>query len=250
MPRKKPFDPWAYPEYKPAPVELPENGADAAPQLLRFAAGVWEETVALLDWSIELFHRPWKSRSWHRQARNWVGHLELLVRRIIMVLAFSMNLPPPRAWKPLRKPMGWRSISAMDPTTWKVTFRMTPRPPRESDGVQRERLPWTWPDRPSNGMSRRIEALRRAISRPHTFAQRYARRLARLKAINEKSNSPPTYVIKPWDFHPYRDRSAAHAVNDAMRLATPLAARGLEQWLATWRRPQEDAMPGLWHEPG
>jgi hypothetical protein len=66
-----------------------------------------------------------------------------------------------------------------DCTTWKVSFRMSPPPPRKHRGPRKRSEPSE--RRRCRPLAYRIEALRRAINHREDYVLRYARRLARIE---------------------------------------------------------------------
>lgn len=231
MGRKKEFDPYDYPPYRPKPVELPERAADAVPELRAFAASVWSDLVSVFGSSRDLVRAVTLPANCVRIARDWLRHLELLVRRMILILALSKTVAPAKPWgRPSRTPrIRGRDWLACD--TWTVSFRMMPRAPRPSRINRATRKPPRWRFfRLTAGIARRIEALRRTIGHPHACARRFARTLARWKAKEAMRNDPRVMRARAWDFHPHRDSRGARVVNDGMRLAAPLAERALAIW--------------------
>src|SRR5262249_11374961 len=108
--------------------------------------------------------------------------------------AEDLDLPPlkplPRRPKrPQQQPrspeemLAYRAPDHEDATTWRVSFRMTPRAydpgrksyPRNPPNLDPEAL------RPCRGYAFRIEALRRVKNNRDTYILRYARRLARIE---------------------------------------------------------------------
>lgn len=233
MNRYKPT--WEPPPYTPAPVELPDNPMDVMVQLREFAARVWGEICGLFGAPNELVEQVIQTRPFMRQARDWVINLEMLMKRIIIILALSMKLPPVRPCKP-RPDTRWQESSRIrrshwrQPETWKVSFRMMPQRQRERDDVVRppsaslKHLARTY------GVARRIETLRRVISNTKPFAVRFARSLARFKARNDRANAKTVLAPRPWDFHPHLSSVGEFGVHDGMVLAHPLAARSLHIW--------------------
>jgi len=233
MGRRREFDPYDYPPYRPKPVELPEKPVDAVPELREFAAMVWGEVVMVFGSSRDLMRGVTLPANCVRLARDWLRNLELLVRRMILILALSKTLPPPKPWgraahEPREPRIPAKDWLACD--TWKASFRMMPRAPRPGR-VSGVRKPPRWRFfRLTAGIARRIEALRRTIGHHHACARRFARTLARWQAKEAQRNDRRVMRAKAWDFHPHRDSKGMRAVNDGMRLAFPLAERALAIW--------------------
>lgn len=234
MARRKKEEPseYDYPAYTPPVVELPENAADAVLDLRRFAAMVWEETSGLFGYSRQLIDWIRMDRPFMRMATDWVRHLEMLMKRVVVIVALSLNLAPvrQRALRPRTIETRLRRSHWAQPETWKVSFPMAPL-----KRVERARPPGPPKRRPSllvrtYGLARRLEALRRVISFTERRAVRFARALARRKARLAGLNDKPVLELRNWDFHPYRASKGMFAVREGMAIAHPLAARCLRLW--------------------
>lgn len=233
MARRKKDEPseYDYPAYTPPVAELPENAADAVLDLRRFAAMVWEEASGLFGCSRHLVDWIRMDRPFMRMATDWVRHVEMLMKRVVVIVALSLNLPPvrQRASIPLGIETRLRRSHWAQPETWKVSFRMSP--------VKRGERAWR-PGAPkpqsllvrTYGLARRLEALRRVISFTERRAVRFARALARRKARLEGMNDKPVLELRKWDFHPYRASKGMFAVREGMAIAHPLEARCLRLW--------------------
>ena len=77
-------------------VDLPENAIDAMLDLRRFAAMAWEETSGLFGYSRHLVDWIRMDRPFMRLATDWVRHLEMLMKRVVVIVALSLNLAPVR----------------------------------------------------------------------------------------------------------------------------------------------------------
>lgn len=230
--RKDPPGEYDYPAWTPPVVELPENAADAVLDLRRFAAMVWEETSGLFGCSRDLVKWIRMDRPFMRMATDWVRHLEMLMKRVVVILALSLNLAPVRRRASIPPGIETRLKGShwAQPESWKVAFRMSPSrrrerawrpgPPAQTPGL----LVRTY------GLARRLEALRRVISFTERRAVRFARALARRKARLAGMNDRPVLELRPWDFHPYRASKGMFAVREGMAIAHPLAARCLRVW--------------------
>lgn len=234
--KKKEIDPYEFPPYRPTPVELPEAAADAVPELRSYAAFIWDAACNLFGCSRTLVNRVRAPHDFMRQARDWIGNLELLVRRMLLIMALSLKLAPVRKRKPAGPRGHARTASWSTPDSWRVTFRMMryskPETDEDMDGALHEPPPApvkTYSGRTAP-LARRLEALRRAISFHGAYAQRLARRLARIRAKDALANAPRVIRLKPWDFNPWRDTRGMRAIHDGMRLAQPLAERELAIW--------------------
>ena len=119
-----------------------------------------------------------------RPATDWVRHLEMLMKRIIIILALSMKLPPVRPCKP-RPDTRWQESSRIrrshwaQPETRKVSCAMAP--------LKRDERAW----RPGG----RAEAA--AIA---------ARALSRRRAQPAGLKGKPVLELRKWGFRPSRAR--------------------------------------------
>mgnify|MGYP001212123829 CR=1 FL=1 len=238
MPRKKKED--AYPRWTPPPVVLPDDDASAIPEMREFAAMVWGEITDVFGNSAYLVSRAVDSLAFMKQARDWVRNLELFVRRMIAVLALSIQLPPARPRTPAARPrppeeFRRRSGHWMDVQGWHVSFRLTPPVPGDPSGMKRSsdaKPPRRAPPStaPLYGLARRIEALRRVISDHHLYASRFARTLARVKARDAQRNAPVFIRPGPWAFNPYTASVGQYAINEQMPVLQGMCARAFARW--------------------
>jgi hypothetical protein len=241
MSRKKKFDPECWAPYCPPPVVLPEEAASAVPALREEAAGMWEEMQWCIGTSLQMVRHVQMPKAFVRLALDWVRHIEMIVRRMIWILALSLKLEPARPRARAAPAMaGFRRRSGhwADVTAWNVTFSMASVKPQRPSRAGARRPPS--PVRhfaPTRGLGRRIEALRRALSYHDVHARRFARVLARRAALNTAANAKRLVLFRDWDFHPLRDSQAAHRANDSLRLSTPLANREMTAWQKRWIEP-------------
>lgn len=148
MSRKKKFDPEAWSPYKPAPLELPDDAATAAPELHADACEIWDGMQWTIGGSIDLVRHVTMPKSFVRLARDWVRHLEMIVRRMIWILALSLNLRPARQrthaakTAPAASVFRRRSGHWADVRSWKVRFSMA------SVARERESRAGIWRPRP------------------------------------------------------------------------------------------------------
>src|SRR5262249_36308280 len=145
--------------------------------------------------------KPWLPAKTYWQLRDWVHNLELLARRVIIIFALGMNLPPLRPSKGPWGPGRHRRALKHDPTSWHVSFAMLPRQRSGRRYAARRAQPMRF--RPAWRLAFRIEALRRVLSYPRGLAMRYARTLHRIRKANTVANCPRTIPFEDWDFSPY-----------------------------------------------
>jgi hypothetical protein len=229
--RKKAFDEYDCPRYRPEPVTLPDNAVSAVLELRRFAAMVWGEICGLFGASKHLVERVRAPRDFIRPALDWVRNLEMMMRRVIVILALSLKPAPARTSPPRERKMRRSRSHWAQSDTWNVVFRMMPALPCERVRTARIAAP-PKPLACTCGLARRIEALRRVMSYSESYALRFARTLARHRARNVSANDKVVLALKPWDFHPWRSSKGMFAVRDGMKLAAPLATRELAAWQA------------------
>jgi hypothetical protein len=172
-----------------------DEGSARLASLWKACIAGWRELVAGFGRSIDLMRWGRMRALYHRALGHTLRELEHLVRRAVESDALTRIVSPPRLHR-RRRPDRRRTPPASsedrlllrapdraDATTWKVSFRMTPRvydPARRR--YKRKSRPNLDPEaqRPCRGYAFRIEALRRVIVDREAYVMRYARRLARL----------------------------------------------------------------------
>lgn len=163
-----------------------------------------------------------------RKVLEWLAPLETLVRRLLLIEAAKLALPPliSRKRASCRPGGGAAAPDLAHPHSWRARFYI-PIPPDERGVVPEDRAPRirllgpAWPPRPACvpaptkppraprpktppstwRLARRIEALHRALENPDPHARRLARRLARIprharaeRARRMASASPARYA--------------------------------------------------------
>jgi len=215
------------PPWVPETPKLPENPLDAVPELKALAIFVWENIAMVFGSCLELMSRQYMSAKQHLDLTDTLRHLELLVRRIVMIAALAYaDLKPVQ---PNKGPWGVPRLRRelwYDPTSWRVSFSVL-RGPRQR-GPKRKTDKRPSPTRPTDAVARRIEAIRRVLSYIPGYAQRFARRMQRLRAHNAKANQPRRITLAQWDFHPHRRTQGKWAVNTGMVLAQPLGELAID----------------------
>jgi hypothetical protein len=178
------------------------NTPDNPDRATRLAA-LWKECISLWRNLVLGFGHPVDLMRWgrmraleHRGLGHWLRDLEALVRRAITSDALTRDVPasdlhahrkradrrrtPPASPEDMPR---FRRSYRDDPTTWKVSFRMSKREYDPARRRKRRRSPRnTDPEarRPCRGYAFRIEALRRVIVNREAVVMRHARRLTRL----------------------------------------------------------------------
>jgi hypothetical protein len=230
-------------QWRPPTAEIPADPREALPSLWEQAGETWQAMwLAFGDVAFSIAGDAIKPLT-HKLMGDWVRNVELLVRRIIIIAALTLELAPlkPRSSKsapqPVRAPRAPQAVTPDNPETWKTSFRLFPRAFRTSPPRHARRATGSARRPTARGYALRIEALRRVIGRREACAIRAARRFQRIAAANRSANQPRAIEIAPFSFHP-RDRTTGkHAIAVPMRLAQPLAFRVTDDWNRRYVEP-------------
>jgi hypothetical protein len=221
----------------------PDQPNERLARLWKECIAGWRNLVLGFGRPIDLARWGWMRALEHRALGYWLRPLEDLVRSFIYsdALTRDVSIAKRRRTKradcrakpasPAAMPRG-RPTCRMDPTTWKVSFRMSKRDydstrPR---GSRRNRKPAA--RRHCRGFAYRIEALRRVICNRDVYAIRYARRLARLA----EANSAREPILRPARREDPPDRQAIR-INTPTTCAPPAslaASMTAEHRIAPW----------------
>lgn len=239
-------------------VPAPDPLTDPMPDLWEWAAFIYHEITSSWDTPRVMGDNGWYPRRRHRLLRDWVRHLEILVRRILIAAALAITLPPPRAHASPRTPPNVpQRHGAASPilSAIEMARRLPPNP----------RLSQNWPTRFSifpaqrttsrrrihrrreptarelhsefethavcaRSIALRLESLRRIIAEPHIAARRVVRTLARIKARNLTANAPRIPFLAPWIFAVRNGCPGSRLIDDPMRIAQPLAEEAYDRW--------------------
>jgi hypothetical protein len=183
-----------------APMDQPQDDTfspDAA----------WAYLRTLLDAIFSLFARPLElafagvvERAMQRDILAWLRGMEAAARRLLLLEAPQLapvSVAPRAAPVPLAHitPESAPRPPALDwetpPERWRVAFRCTPPRPRPYFPRKRNKpTPVSRRFVSSYGLAARLEALRRVIENPATFARRLALRLARTPALIARVLAP------------------------------------------------------------
>jgi hypothetical protein len=209
---------------------------DTVHGLREAAAGVWSQACQLFGPPDELTRRGFVSGNTHRLMIDWVRSLELLVRRIIIIMALNLQLAPTSSRGASSHSLATRPF-APAVTTFRVTRRASSGG-RHADPATHDHPPPAL-DQPVRvqAMARRMEALRRAIWHSRRYAQRFARHLARIAAHNDAGGELHLIHVRPWAIHSSRLTSGQFAVNESMITATELARRLTDAFSDRWIEP-------------
>ena len=185
---------------------------------------------------IALAERDYVFRAEHRKMSDWVHHLEVLVRWLILTAALAIRITlKPRDPKPRKAKRRLHIIWDNKPSTWvRLSFSIFPRTTRSTrtrsaSAKPQSRFARTLP------LARRLEALRRILVAPEASARRAAFHLARLKTANRTSNQPRALVMNG---APPRKRAISRgqmAAESALEKLMPLC----EDRMDTWNRAPE-----------
>jgi hypothetical protein len=237
-----PWQPDFLKEGDPSPdVLAPVDAASPHDQL----PGLWESARMILCRLADMFGTPvdltrqeYVPTKTHSLLGDWIRNLESLVRRILLVAAFALELPAltPRTAKGARGVGGFKRTWWDDPNTWQVSFR-TFMPGNREQLTQVRGRGWRSPTKRTRRMAMRLEALRRAIRFRNDHIRRLARRLARIREHNRATNGSPRLVaVRPfyYRYEPKHRATARHAVARSQFIVEPLLAAAIDRW-----QPQE-----------
>lgn len=220
----------------------------ARPRLPAILMQVWEEARSVLMDFLNIFQTPaelalreYAHIEAHTQMRDWILHLELLVRRLIFTAAGLVNivLRPlklrdpslPKRVRKRRRILLWPNR----PRDWPARFFMRTR--KQRDPAPRrapaQKTGWVSPLLPTFTLARRLEALRRVIANPEARIRRYAIHLARLAEANARANAPRTFALRAWKLYPRRPSMGQRVIMEGMRIVQPLAEAFAKTWDAT-----------------
>jgi hypothetical protein len=206
--------------WRPQPPRIPGNPRNMLGDLWAFGRLVYEEILQLWGSPAELMAKQWLFGRTGWLCRDWVRHLEQLVRCILIIAALTMEVVLPKPRTTLKRRLSAtprRQMNAEDPSTWAVVLHVFPVE-RESQRRSRARPKFKRRYLETAGLARRIEALYRVLKLQDPYARRLACRLARLKEKNRTANSPRTLTLKPWTYpyNFYGQTSGQHAVQEQM----------------------------------
>jgi hypothetical protein len=223
--------------WRPLPPQVPDDPREALSDLWAFGRLVYEEILLLWGAPSELMAKHWLLGREAILCRDWVRHLEHLVRAILLIAALTLELVLPRPRTQAKRMIDpdaaprLRLMKVDDPSTWAVSLRMFPSEREPRQYTRRERRPARdYLDAAS--LAKRIEALYRILKRQDVYVTRLARRMARLREKNRLANAPRTLKLRPWtypyDF--YNRTSGQYAVQEQMTPAHFMASRLLGSW--------------------
>lgn len=200
-------------------------------EVLDYARSVWEDFCLVFHTPAQLAERAYITRANHAEMRDWIYHLELLMRRFIFAAASMLNIvlrpvPVSIAGKRARRRI---LLWPHSPHRWPTRFSM-----RTSKGA-RETIPSDTPKRGPRVLSAfplalRLEGLRRIILDPTARIHRHAIRLARIAARNARANAPRRICIRYWDFDRRLPTRGQRLIAAPMRIVQPLACNAADDW--------------------
>jgi hypothetical protein len=224
---------------------LPADTREALPKLWDEAKTVWNAMWLAFGDVAYTIAGDHILPATHKLMGDWVRNAELLVRRIILIASLTLDLAPlkpvkrdasPRSARPA-KPRALKPVTPDNPETWRTSFRLFPCAARASRS-RRARCATATPRRvTARGYALRIEAMRRVIRDREAYALRTARRFQRLAAANRTANQPRDIGVASWSYHPLDRTPGKHVIEEAMRLAQPLAFRVTDDWNRRYVEP-------------
>lgn len=169
------------------------------------ADGGWKTLAFMFGRPDAIIRKGFISLAEHREISNWLRHFEHFVRRLLLVLALAIDLPPPAPSK--RGPRTTRPaffqrtrvLTVLLGRTWRRQKRARRKP-------LKVRCAADTPVR-SAPLGRRFEALRHALAHIDASAMRVAR------AIRRTLNAPVRRCfvrLKPWRVQPWRATVASN----------------------------------------
>jgi hypothetical protein len=185
---------------------------------------------------VALAERGYVFRAEHRKMSDWVHHLEVLVRWLILTAALAIKITlKPRDPKPRKAKRRLHIIWDNKPSTWvRLSFSIFPR------ASNAQRCYRAKPELPSRfartlPLARRLETLRRILVAPEASARRAAFHLARLKTANRTSNQPRALVMDDAPPHKRAISRGQMAAESGLEKLMPLC----EDRMDTWNRAPE-----------
>lgn len=168
----------------------------------------------------DLAMREYVSVKDHRQMADWVRNLEMLVRRILWIMASAMKLEPVQPRVARQRIPGLRVEYPEAPESWRTPFRVIERRiarSRRSNGALPRPKPPAPRVLPSWPLARRLEAIRRVLAKPSAAASRLARLCERRR--HAARNTPDPAILRVWDFTPRWRTTGKHCIASAMAIA-------------------------------
>lgn len=203
----------------------------------RVLASAWKGAGEVLDYMLILLDPPAAiagrktiGRLTRQLMCDWIRNLEILVRRLLVITALALVLPPSHPAGGKRRVRELQPFVSDDPASWKVCLRLFQTPSgsrgarscraRHDDQAEWNALPFAL----------RLEALCRIIAQPKRRARSVARKLARIRAANTRSNAPRTFAVRYWHIHSSIITPAQDSIAGLMDGTEPLAERAFARW--------------------
>lgn len=217
---------------EPAPETADADTPTEAYWMLVEAGKLWSDTCGYFGSPQEMFRFPFL-RARHRAiAADWIRCLEMLVRRIILMIALKLELAPrtsrDSAPRPsARKPRG--PFQALRPT---LTIMPCVRPghaklPGTPDPVSQHRM---------HTLARRLTAINHAIINAHLYARRTALSLAQI-AERHRDRQHPIISLNPWSIREEKLTSGQATMYDQIERAQASCMEQLDLWHARLLEP-------------
>lgn len=214
-------------EHAAGPAAAQDDDEPTEAYWMLVAAGkMWAEACNYFGNPRDMFRHPFMRARQRAIIADWVRCLEMLVRRIILMVAIKLELAPskPRsASDKAREPAPRRPFTALRPT-----LIIMP-----AVGQRRLRLPIHAPNPISqlrlHTLARRLVAINDAIINAHIYARRTAFSLARI-AQRHRDKPHPIIALSPWAIREEKLTSGQAAMYDQIAYAQELCLEQLDLW--------------------
>lgn len=198
------------------------------------AGKMWAEACNYFGNPRDMFRHPFMRARQRAVIADWVRCLEMLVRRIILMVAIKLELAPskPRASSANapREARPRRPFTALRPT-----LIIMP-----AVGQRRPKLPIHAPNPISqlrlHTLARRLVAINDAIINAHIYARRTAFSLARI-AQRHRGKPHPIIALSPWAIREEKRTSGQAVMYDQIAHAQALCLDQLDLWHARMPEP-------------
>lgn len=201
-------------------------------EVIDHACTIWEDFCLIFHTPAGLAEREYVNRADYARMRDWIYHLELLMRRFIFGAASLLQLvlrpiaPRTPRQRSRRRIIIWPNKPRLWPARFSMRTTRTTRRRAVAAGDPKPRPPLL----PAFPLARRLEALRRIIVDPTTRIRRHAIRLARLAERNARANAPRRMRIRYWDWDVRTPTMGQRIIMTPMRIVQPLACDAADEW--------------------
>ena len=221
----------------PNPAEQPVTGHDEqepteAYRMLVGAGKLWAEACGYFGDPREMFRHPFMRARQRRIVADWVRCLEMLVRRIILMVALKLELTPQGRTNtqqgarndalpvPANKVVG--PFKALRPTLiiMPAIRRGHRRLVHTTNPIEQLRL---------HTLARRLIAINDAIINAHLYARRTAFSLAQI-AERHRNKPHPLIALSPWLIREEKRTSGQAVMHDQIEHAQAMCNDQLDLW--------------------